>query len=127
MLLRLLQDLRLLLGRQTTADSTGLLRAEIQRKVLLVLVEESELRSLLEVDDGQDTRDRLAEVVDSVQLSPGGSNLLNAQLAELRLELAERLQQVLLALAPESTSLDLRGRHLRWQGFWRPTFASAGR
>ena len=62
-LLRLLQLLGLVLRRQTTTDSTGLLRAEVERQVLLVLVEETELRALLEVDDGQGAGDGLAEIV----------------------------------------------------------------
>ena len=62
-LLRLLQGLGLLLRRQTATDSTGLLRAKVEGKVLLVLVEDAELRALLEVDDGQGAGDGLAEVV----------------------------------------------------------------
>ena len=53
---------RLVLG-ETAAELTGELGAEVKRKVLLVLVEETELGSLLGVDDGQDTGNRLADVV----------------------------------------------------------------
>ena len=51
------------LWRQTAADGTGLLRAEVEWQVLLLLVEDSELRSLVDVDDGEDTGNRLANVV----------------------------------------------------------------
>lgn len=52
----------LLLG-QSPADGTGLLRAEVEGSVLLVLVEQAELGALLGVDDGKDASDRLADVV----------------------------------------------------------------
>ena len=42
---------------ETTTDSPSLLRSKIQRQVLLVLVEETELGTLLGVDDGQDASD----------------------------------------------------------------------
>ena len=48
---------------ETATDGARLLRSEIERQVLLVLIEEAELGALLGVDDGQDARDRLAEVV----------------------------------------------------------------
>ena len=62
-LLGLLQLSRGVLGGQTATDGTGLLGAEVERDVLLGLVEETELRPLLGVDDREDTCDRLAEVV----------------------------------------------------------------
>jgi hypothetical protein len=95
---------------------------------------------LLGVDNGKDTGDRLAEVVavrdrrissrglvkdffsfrDSkssevgcshlVQLGAGRSDLLDAKLTELALELSELLRQIILVLAPERTSLDLARR-----------------
>lgn len=37
----LLEGLGLLFGRQSAADGTGLLRSEVQREVLLVLVEQA--------------------------------------------------------------------------------------
>lgn len=36
---------------QASSDGTGLFWSEVEREVLLVLVEESELRSLVGVDD----------------------------------------------------------------------------
>lgn len=59
----LLENPRGVLLGQLAADGTGLLRPQVQGKVGLVLVEETELRPLLQVDDGQDTGDRLAQVV----------------------------------------------------------------
>lgn len=52
----------LVLG-ESSADGTGLLGSEVEREVLLVLVEQTQLSALVGVDDGQDTGDRLAEVV----------------------------------------------------------------
>lgn len=51
-----------ILGGQPPADGAGLLRSQVQRQVLLVLVEEAELGALLGVDDGQDAGNRLADV-----------------------------------------------------------------
>ena len=62
-LLRLLELPGGVLGGKTATDGTSLLGAEVEGHVLLVLVEQAELVSLLGVDDGQDTGDRLAEVV----------------------------------------------------------------
>jgi hypothetical protein len=62
-LLGLLKSAGSVLLGKTAADSAGLLGAEIKREVLLVLVEETKLSPLLGVDDGEDTSDRLAEVV----------------------------------------------------------------
>jgi len=53
---------RVLLG-QTATDGAGLLWAEVERDVLLVLVEEAELGALVGVDDGQNLGDGLADVV----------------------------------------------------------------
>ena len=52
----------LVLG-EAAAESASEAGAEVKREVLLVLVEEAELGSLVGVDDGQDTGDRLADVV----------------------------------------------------------------
>lgn len=45
-----------------------------------------------------------------VQLAAGRSDLLDAELAELSLELAELLRQLILVLAPERNRLDLARR-----------------
>ena len=63
LLLLLLGDDALLLLGEGSPQSAGLLRAEVKRKVLLALVEDAELRALVDVDDGEDTGDRLADVV----------------------------------------------------------------
>ena len=52
----------LVLGH-TAADGTGVLGSEVEREVLLVLVEQAELRALVEVDDGEDASDGLADVL----------------------------------------------------------------
>lgn len=62
-LLGLLQLPRGVLRGKTATDGTGLLGAEVERHVLLVLVEQAHVVALLGVDDGQDTGDRLAEIV----------------------------------------------------------------
>ena len=48
---------------QTSPDGTSLLGAEVEGKVLLLLVEFAEVLPLLLVHDGQDTSDRLADGV----------------------------------------------------------------
>ena len=62
-LLSLLKNPGGVLLRQPATQSAGQLGPEIERQVLLVLVEQAELSALLGVDDGQDTGDRLPEVV----------------------------------------------------------------
>lgn len=59
----LLGDKRSLVLGESSADGAGLLWSEVEGKVLLVLVEETELGALVGLDDCQDTGDRLAEVV----------------------------------------------------------------
>lgn len=46
-----------------------------------------------------------------VQLDAGRRDLLDAQLAELGLELAELLQEIVLVLGPQLAGLDFCGRH----------------
>lgn len=52
----------LVLG-ESAAHFAGEPRAEVEGKVFLVLVEKTQLRALVGVDDRQDTGDRLANVV----------------------------------------------------------------
>jgi hypothetical protein len=99
-LLRLLQSSRSVLGGQATADGAGLLGPEVKGKVLLVLVEQAELSALLGVDDGQDAGNRLADVVDLGELGARRDDLLNAELAQLGLELTELLGELVLVLRP---------------------------
>ena len=63
LLLLLLGHASGILWRQTAADGTSLLGAEVEWQVLLLLVEEAELGALVGVDDGEDAGDRLADVV----------------------------------------------------------------
>lgn len=62
LLLLLALDAGLVLG-QAPPDRPRLLRAQIQRNVFLVFVEDAELGALVGVDDGEDTGDGFAEVV----------------------------------------------------------------
>ena len=62
LLLLLSHQVRLVLC-QTSTDGTGLLLAEIEREVLLALVEDAELCALVGVDDSEAAGDGLADVV----------------------------------------------------------------
>lgn len=52
----------LVLGESAT-QGTGVLGSEVEREERLVLVEQAELGTLVEVDDGENAGDRLANVV----------------------------------------------------------------
>lgn len=62
-LLGLLKSALGVLGRQTSADGASGLGPQVERLVGLVLVEQAELVALLDVDDGEDAGNGLAEVV----------------------------------------------------------------
>lgn len=62
-LLRLLQHPPALMFVQPASDGSGLLRSQVERQVLLVLVEQPQLRALVGVYDGEDFGDGFAEVV----------------------------------------------------------------
>ena len=62
LLLPLRHALRLIF-RQPSSDGASLLWAEVERDVLLSLVEDSQLRSLICVDDCEDASNRFADVV----------------------------------------------------------------
>ena len=62
-LLGLLKSALGVLGRQTSADSAGGLGPQVEGLVSLVLVEQAELVALLDVDDGEDAGNGLAEIV----------------------------------------------------------------
>lgn len=70
LLLRLLGDTAGLVLGKGSSESASLLGAEVERKVLLALVEDAELVALVEVDDGEDTGDRLADVVAAFEKKP---------------------------------------------------------
>jgi len=57
MLLLLLSHPASILLRQPSPDRTGLLGSEVEWEVFLVLVEDSQLRALVGVNDGQDFGD----------------------------------------------------------------------
>ena len=86
LLLGLLQFLRRFFGAQPTANGARLLRPEVKRNVLLVLVEKAEMLALLEVDDGKHASNGLADVgadsaamsVQSEQISSSNIGLINA-------------------------------------------------
>ena len=48
---------------ESSTQSAGQLRTQIEREVRLVLVEQAELGALVGVDDGEDTSDRFADIV----------------------------------------------------------------
>jgi len=101
-LLLLLSLGRLLTLGQPTTDGTGLLVSKVEGNVLgvLRLVHFSDILPLLEVDDGEDTGDGLADGVDLGQLGSGTtSDLLNSEGEELSLQLAELLEKIGLVLA----------------------------
>lgn len=56
------------MGGQPAADGTGPLGSEVERNVLLALVEKAKLVTLLEVDDSQDLGDGLADIVTNCEL-----------------------------------------------------------
>ena len=56
-LLRLQQGLLTLVLAQASSDGTGLLWSEVEGLVLLALVEQAQLRSLVGVDDCEDSGD----------------------------------------------------------------------
>jgi hypothetical protein len=64
---------------------------------------------MLDVTMGISSRNQ-DSIVHSVQLRSRRSDLLNSQLAKLRLQLAQLLEQIVLVLGPEGPRLDLAGR-----------------
>jgi hypothetical protein len=62
-LLLLLGDSAGILLAQSSADGAGLFRSQIEREILLLLVEEPQLVALVGVDDGQSAGDGFAEIV----------------------------------------------------------------
>jgi hypothetical protein len=63
LLLLLLRRLRRLLRRcQLTTNGAGELRTKVERRVLLLLVQETEVRSLCGIDDCEDTGNSFADI-----------------------------------------------------------------
>lgn len=96
----------LVLG-QTAADGTGLLRAEVEREQVLLLVRLPQRRLLLLRDHCEHARDRGAHHLDLGELvGCAAGDLGYAEEGELRLQLLELRLQVRLALPPELVHLD---------------------
>lgn len=66
-LLLLLCDSAGVLLAQSSTDGAGLLRSEVEGKVLLLLVKQAQLVSLVGVDDCENASDRFAEVMSVVK------------------------------------------------------------
>ena len=98
----------LLLGSERTTHRTGEAGTQVQRDVLLALVELAELLRLGLVDDRQHARNVLAGRADLHQLgSRTASDLRDAQRRKLRLEVVELLQELGLRLCAQFGGLDL--------------------
>lgn len=133
-LARLVRLLAGLVLRQASPDRPRLLRPQVQRRVLFVLVKESQLGALARVDDREHLGDGFAQVVatlvsgatviwrglrcsanktnshlDQLRRRSAG-NLLCPQLSQLRLQLPQLLGEILLVLRPELARLDFAGR-----------------
>ena len=117
LLLRLLGDERGLVGGEPSADGAGLLGSEVEGLVpaavlggaedtrwvgdaLLALVEETELRPLVGVDDGQDAGNGLADIMDAGELGRATGDLASPELDEL----AACCQQCVLVLVHDGFS-----------------------
>lgn len=104
--LLLLESLSLSLSNsESSSDSSGLLDTEILGDVLLVLVELTELLSLSEVDDSQDSGNRLSDLRDLGRFDALG-RLLDAELGELLLETGKLLLKLSLVLVTKFRSLN---------------------
>lgn len=73
LLLCLLGGERSLVLGESSSDGARLLGAEIERRVLLALVEQSELRTLVGVYDGEDASNALPDIMDAGELGGGSS------------------------------------------------------
>lgn len=97
-----------MLGK-ASSDGPGLLWSKVQWDILLLFVEKAELMSLGGIDDGHNTSDRLANIVNLGKLRAGTTgDLLDFESGKLSLQLLELLGQVGLGLAPELGGLDTR-------------------
>ena len=104
----LLGDKVLLVLGHSPADGASLLGAEVERQVLLALVEDAELSALVGVDDGEDAGDRLADHTDLAQLGGSATNgFRHAQLSQLLLVVVQLAEQLSLALGTKLVRLDL--------------------
>lgn len=93
---------------ELASDSTGLLGAEVEGKVLLALVELAEVGTLLLVHNSENAGNVLAERVDAEDLAGRTTgNLLDAKVEELGLELLKLLGEVSLGLRLKFECLNL--------------------
>lgn len=90
---------------KSPSDSSGLLGTEVLGNVLLVLVELTELLSLGEVDNSQDSGNGLSNLRDLSGLNTLG-RLLDAELGELLLETGKLLLKLSLVLVTKFRSLN---------------------
>lgn len=103
-----LSNLLLLVLGELAAERASLLGTEVQGLVLLALVELTQARTLLEVDDREGTSNVLAHRVDAAELARAAtSHLLDTELEELSLQLVEERKQVRLGLVVEIVSANL--------------------
>ena len=99
----------LLLGGEGATHGAGETGTQVQRDVLLALVELAELLRLGLVDDRQHTRNVLAGRADLHQLRRSAAgDLRNAERRKLRLEVVELLEKLGLALGAQFCRLHLR-------------------
>lgn len=92
--------------RESSSDSTGLLGAEVLGDVLLGLVELTELLSLSDVDDSQDSGNGLSNLGDLVGLDLVAGSLLDGELVKLLLEAGKLLFELSLSLVAKFRSLN---------------------
>lgn len=95
------------LGRgESSSDSSGLLTSEILGQELLVLVELTDLLSLGEVENGQNSGNVLSDIVDLGELTAlGTTELLDTEVSELSLELDKLALKLSLGESREFGSL----------------------
>merc|ERR1719346_372000 len=108
-LVKLLSSLqRLLVRTQSLTNGSSLLGSQIQRLVLLALVELPQVLLLLLVHHGVDPGDALPDHPDLAQLGRGSpGHLGHSQLSQLSLEITQLLGQVFLVLLAQLGALDL--------------------
>lgn len=95
-----------LVRSESSSDGSGLLSTEVLWKVLLALVEFSELLSLGEVDDSEDTSDGGLDFGNLGRSDVVGAGALNTELSKFLLEGDELLLELSLGLFTELESLD---------------------
>lgn len=91
---------------ESSSDGSGLLASEVLGEELLVLVELTDLLSLGEVENGQNSGNVLSDIVDLGELTAlGTAELLDTESSELSLELDELALKLSLGESREFGSL----------------------